>query len=863
MKALASFGLLVLAMSSASAQQGDRFQSLKRDGTLTAHVGRQADGRIIVPTNQVLDPAGEQIEFPGRPFDFLLSPDERTLVVKVHDSVLFVDVESRKVVRSIPLKENSFHGIAGTKDLAKIFVSRSEEGIAVLQTANAEKSPIEKKISLPKKAGARTGPVPGGLALAEDGRTLLATFSRNNTLALIDLSTETAEEIPVGIAPYGVLVKDARAYVSNWAGRPPNEGDPTGPTSGSKMIVDPKTFAAASGTISVVDLAAKKEIASIEVGFHPSGMVINPARNRLFVTNANSDTISVIELDSHKVVETIPVRPAKELPYGSAPNAVEISPDGKTLFVASGSNNCIAVLELSSAASAISGAPEKSSIKGLIPTGWYPGAVKLDKAGTQLYIANIKGVGSLNVPKGKRGGQSRDQMGSISIIPVPNEQELASYTSRVHANNRMQWSMMGLQRTEASAKPVPVPLFENEKSVIKHVIYIIKENRTYDQILGDMPKGNGDKELCLFGAEVTPNHHALADQFTLFDNFYCSGILSADGHHWATAAYATDYLERGFGGWPRSYPYEGDDMLANSAGGFIWDKVLAKGLTFRDYGEMTQAMITPPGLSFLQIYRDFKEGIGKVKLKSTTKLKTIEPYICPNYIGFPGTVPDVMRADIFIKELKQFEANGNLPNFIVMLLPCDHTMGTKPGRPTPRACVADNDLGLGRIVEAVSHSKFWPETCIFATEDDPQAGLDHVDGHRTIAIVASPYVKRGYVDSTNYNQTGLLRTIELILGLSAMNQIDLSATPMAACFQDEPDRTPYVSVPNNIPIDEMNPDLTATKGKQRYWAKKSMEEDLDEVDEADEDTLNRIIWHSVKGYDVPYPETKNSNPERD
>ncbi len=822
-----------------------------------APVGRQADGKIIVPTNQVLDPAGHQIEFPDRPLDLWLSPEAKVLAVKTQSGVLTIDTDKRKILKTVPLKDTSFQGLAVSADGKQLFASRSDEGISVLQLGVAGELSPDKTIPLPKHTGDKTGPVPGGMALTADGKTMAVTLSRYNSLGLLNLEGGNVEEIPVGIAPYGVLIDGATAYVSNWAGRRPKDGDLTGPTSGSQMVVDKKNYSAGSGTVSVVDLAVKKEVASIEVGLHPSGMKISSARSRLYVANANSDTVSVVDLAARNVVETIPVRPKDDLPFGSAPNAVELSPDGRILYIANGSNNSIAVVELSRVASGQNSGPEKSRIKGLIPTGWYPGTIKINPAGTILYVANVKGVGSLKPPVGRHGHESHDQLGSLSIISIPRDAELAKLTERVQANNRQQWSLMGLNRAAASAQPVPVPLLPGEKSVFKHVIYIIKENRSYDQVLGDVKKGNGDPSLCTFGEETTPNQHALADQLTLFDNFYCSGILSADGHHWATAAYATDYLEKSFGGFPRSYPYDGDDMLANSTGGFIWDGVLARGLTFRDYGEFTQAHVTPPGLSFLEVYQDFTSGTHRVKTHQTALLKTIEPYLAPDYIGFPGTVPDIVRADIFIRELKEFETKGELPNFIIMLLPCDHTMGTKPGRPTPRACVADNDFALGQIVEAVSHSKFWPETCIFATEDDPQNGLDHVDGHRTIAFVASPYTRRGYVDSTNYNQTGMIRTMELILGTPAMTQIDLTATPMVQCFQEKPDLTPFKAVPNKIKLDELNPQLHALQGQQLYWAKKSMELDLDDVDEADEDTLNRIIWHSVKGYDTPYPIEKD------
>jgi hypothetical protein len=408
--------------------------------------------------------------------------------------------------------------------------------------------------------------------------------------------------------------------------------------------------------------------------------------------------------------------------------------------------------------------------------------------------------------------------------------------------------------------PRPVPERHGEPSVFRHVLYIIKENRTYDQVLGDLEQGEGDPDLCIFGREVTPNHHKLVEEFVLLDNFYCSGTLSADGHQWTNEAYVTDYIEKAYGGWPRSYPYEGGDAMAYASSGFLWDNALAHNQSLRIYGEFVHATVRwrdqarAPSPTFMDCYRDFLEGTNLVEVRATAGIKTIEPYLCPTAIGFPSIVSDIHRADQFIRELAEFERNGDLPNLIVMLLPNDHTSGTRPGLPTPEAAVADNDLALGRVIEAVSRSRFWPETCIFVVQDDPQNGFDHVDGHRTVAMVVSPYTRRHVVDSTNYNQTSMVRTMELVLGLPPMNQFDASATAMASCFTAEPDLAPYEAVPNNIPLDRLNPDLSQIGDpRQRHWAEASLALPLDDVDEADENTLNRILWHAVRGRDDTYP----------
>ncbi|MCB0689048.1 MAG: hypothetical protein KDC53_21065, partial [Saprospiraceae bacterium] len=524
-----------------------------------------------------------------------------------------------------------------------------------------------------------------------------------------------------------------------------------------------------------------------------------------------------------------------------------ISPDGKILYVANGGNNLLATIDL-----------DHDRITGLIPTGWYPGAVAVTEDGNSIIVANTKGIGSRDstrVPD-RRGFNSHDHTGSVTFISRPEPKELEAYTIQAATNMRLPRLNKTLHLSQVQERVVPVPLRPGEKSIFKHVLYIIKENRTYDQIFGDLPQGNGDSTLCQFGREVTPNHHALAEKFVLLDNTYCNGVLSADGHQWTDEGVATDYIEKSFGGFVRSYPYDGDDALAYAASGFIWDHVMRAGLTFRNYGEFVRADIQPKDATWTDIYQDYLQNTHKISIRAVNQLHTLEPYLAPTYVGFPGTVPDVYRAREFIKEFREFEENSNFPNFTIMLLPNDHTVGTRQGYPTPRAAVADNDLALGRIVEAVSQSRFWKETVIFVVQDDPQAGLDHVDGRRTVALCISPYTKRGATISTHYNQNSILRTIELIFGLAPMTQFDMAANSMEDCFVNEIDSTPYTAIANNIPLDEMNPGLGSLTGKPLYYAQKSMEMPLDEVDQADEDLFNRIIWHSVKGYDTPYPTLK-------
>ncbi|HLA84633.1 MAG TPA: alkaline phosphatase family protein, partial [Thermoguttaceae bacterium] len=471
----------------------------------------------------------------------------------------------------------------------------------------------------------------------------------------------------------------------------------------------------------------------------------------------------------------------------------------------------------------------------------------------------VRGRGKV---KGKNvwGYHVKDAIGTVSLIPLPSDESLAEHTKTVLANNRLSAARLAQMKPRADVAPRPVPERIGEPSVFKHVLYIIKENRTYDQLLGDMPEGEGEPGLCIFGEKITPNHHKLAREFVLLDNFYCSGTVSADGHQWTDEAYVTDYVEKSFGGWPRSYPYWGGDAMAYSAGGFLWDNALARGKTLRVYGEFVSATVRwkdrarKGRLTYTACLRDYLDKTGLVEVKATAAIKTLEPHICPTSTGFPLLLTDQFRADQFISELKRYEQQGELPNLMIMLLPNDHTAGTRPGMPTPAAAVADNDLALGRIVEAVSRGRFWPETCILVVEDDPQAGFDHIDGHRTVALAISPYTRRHFVDSTNYNQVSLVRTIEQILGLPPMNQLDAAATPMASCFTDRPNFEPYTAAESNVPLDQINKQVAELRDpRARHWAEASIRQSFDQVDEADEDTLNRILWHAQMGRDDTYP----------
>jgi YVTN family beta-propeller protein len=826
-------------------------------------VGDADPQRIVVPTNQVLSPLGRQLAYSGRPVDLALSPNGRFLAVLDRSAVLTIDLASGKFVGRAEHKGGSYAGLAFANDGIRLLASSIRGTIGVFEVGPDGAIESLPPIKLAGQAGEDPeGILPVGLALGSSGNWLLAALNLRNTIADIDASSGIVKrEIPVGNAPFGIVIVDEKAYVSNWGGRMPDAGSVTGPAgSGARVRVDPKRFIANDGSVSVVDLQAGKELAQIVVGLHPSAIIATPNERYVIVANANSDTVSVIDTAKDELVETISTRPAEGLLFGSAPCALAVSPDGKTLYVANGTNNAVAVVEL---------APPKSRLVGCFPVGWYPAALAIDEERKSLCVANVKGVGSRNVDwKGQRkigeepvyGFNTHDYLGTVSLVPLESINDLAKHTQRVLENNRLTESVSALAPPRKDAPPRVLPERHGEPSLIKHVLYIIKENRTYDQVFGDIERGEGDASLCIFGRKVTPNQHKLVDEFVLLDNFYCSGVLSADGHQWATEAYVTDYLERGFGGWPRSYPFAGGDALAYASSGFLWDNALANRKTLRIYGEFVRGTVRwkdanrqgRPG--FMDCYRDFLDQTNLIDIRGEATIESLQPHVCTTTIGFPNIVSDVYRADQFIRELRSFEAKGELPNLMIMLLPNDHTSGTRPGLPTPEASVADNDLAVGRVVEAVSKSRFWPETAIFVVQDDPQAGFDHIDGHRTVALVISPYTPRGAIDSTNYNQTSMIRTMELILGLPPMNQLDASATAMSACFTDRPNLAPYEAVDNIIPLDQLNPEVEAIRDPaQRHWANVSLELPLDDVDEAPEDTLNRILWHATRGRDDTYP----------
>jgi YVTN family beta-propeller protein len=750
----------------------------------------------LLPNGWTLTPAGEQIQVGDLPLAIVLHPDGRHLLVSNNgngmQSIDAIDLAKRSVV-SRTVVEKAWLGLGVSSDGQRVFAGGGMSNtILVFSFDEGRLTPLD-----PIPVGEPdTDLYPSGLCIS--GQRLYVANNLGNSLSAVDLSSGTiVGSVPVGDYPYTCIASEdgKKIYVSVWG----------------------------AAQVAVVGADSLTVTARIATDDHPNAMIFSKDGKRLFVANANSNTISVVDLAAGKAVERISVALYPNSPAGSTTNALALSPDGSRLFAANADNNDVALIDITKSG--------ESKVLGFIPVGWYPTALAVSPDGKTLYVANGKGLRSLPNPKGPQPTMrsiagtehiGRLLLGTVSIIPVPDPDALARYTAQVYKN---------VPYSEKIRLSVPfsgrsaIPRSVGEKSAIKHVIYIIKENRTYDQVFGDIKEGNGDPSLTLFGEEVTPNLHALVREFVLLDNFYCDAEVSADGHNWSMGAYATDYVEKT---WPsqysrrrKTYDYEGGSAIVAPSAGYIWDACKRAGVSYRSYGEWVVNGLRPDD-------------------PARPSAAALEGRIDPKYRGWDLTYSDVDRAKRFLSELRRFEAEGDMPRCQIVRLPNDHTMGMRPSALSPRSYIAQNDLALGMVVEGVSHSKFWPTTAIFVIEDDAQNGPDHVDAHRTEALAISPYIKRRTVDSTMYSTSSMLRTMELILGVPPMSQYDASATSMFASFADKPDLTPYTSRPAKVSLTEYNPADGPGAGR-------SMEMDFDEADAAPDIELNEIIWKSIKG----------------
>ncbi len=835
--------------------------------------------QIQLPYNRIIQPAGLQVFFgeeslENHSLDAALSPDGKWLAVQERYSIVFISTSDNKVKYRLANNDhpdlrggmNTYSGImwhiAGA--INEVFwsaIGRNDRSFVVSARWDGTKASFERTYEYKASQGADMA-LPNEILLTTEGSKeyLYVVLNGNNSVIKQELiSGDTVWSADPGVAPYGLTMASGKLYVTNWAGRHPDASDKevAGVPWGLARVDNKAGGATREGSVAVIDPGNGRLIKEIVVGLHPNEITRDRSGKFVYITNSNSDNISVINTQSDEITETISVRLQPEINpfFGDSPNGLSLSDDGKILYVANGMDNALAVIRLGKNASLKSG-KQASMVNGFIPTGAYPSAVSILNTG-YLYVCNLEAAGARLGLTDKNSKNpvynSHHMLASVSVIPVPGKKVLNAYTDTVVAVNNLARATLAREKPRESAMPLPVPERIGEPSVFRHVVYIIKENRTYDQILGDMTQGDGDPGLCIYGADVTPNTHKLSEDFLLLDNFHVSGKCSAEGHQWTDASIVTDYIEKNMRAWFRSYAHVQTDALVYAPTGFIWDNATSNGRSVRIYGEAS-VPVFDKNLTWTDIYNKYFSG-ENIELSNHTTIEPVKKILSQTYPSYGNhDFTDIMRADILIKELGDYEAmpGDQLPELMVVALPNDHTAGTRPGYPTPGAMVADNDLALGQIVEAFSRSRFWENTVIFVVEDDSQGGWDHVSAYRTVSLVISPYSRLKTVNHTFYTQPSMVRTIEQILGLPPMNIQDAIANPMTDCFGMTPDLTPYRAVPNTIPIDEMNPSLSSLSGKALHFARKSMLPEFDGVDEGNDDLLNRILWFAEKG-SVAYP----------
>jgi YVTN family beta-propeller protein len=786
---------------------------LATDSVAQTIPGSSKSGKVLLPNGWSLSPAGRSLSLGDLPLNIQISASQKLMAVtnngQSKQSIQLIDPQSEKILHDQPIKK-AWYGLKFSADEKKLYASGANDNIILIY-------PIIKKM-LGKADTIVLGkawPIekigPTGIEVDDAGKRLYAVTKENNSLYIFDLRTnKLVNKVNLGSEAYDCLLSPdkTKLYISLWG----------------------------ADKLAIYDIKAQKITSEILTENHPNEIIQNRTGKYLFVANASDNSVSVIDAKARKVIEVISTALYPTRLSGSTTNGLALSEDEKTLYVANADNNCLAVFNVSN--------PGKSSSKGFIPTGWYPTNVRV--AGKKIFVSNGKGFTSMANPDGPQPFKKTDDSGvhvgisaqkevqyigglfkgTLSIIDQPTDQQLKMYSKQVYANTPYN------KQTEVISKGLannPVPNVQGGKSPIKYVFYVIKENRTYDQVFGDIKEGNGDPNLCLFPEKVTPNHHALAKEFVLLDNFYVDSEVSADGHNWSMAAYATDYTEKT---WPTSYgsrggtyDYEGSRQIAYPRDGYIWDYAKRAGISYRSYG----AFVTKDG--------------------PTTK--SLVGHTATNYPSYNLDIKDIDRITAFKSDFDSLLAMNAVAQFNTIRLGNDHTSGQRIGKLTPTAQVADNDLALGLLVEHISNSSIWKESAIFVLEDDAQNGPDHVDAHRSPAFVISPYIKRNSVNSSMYSTSGMLRTIELILGLPPMSQYDAAAVPFSDCFTTKPDFKPYRVRAANVDLEQRNLAWNKSAQRSQEWnfAKEDAAPDLD---------LNEVVWKSVKGEDSIMPAPRRS-----
>jgi YVTN family beta-propeller protein len=898
--ALALVGALTTAAVAASVTGGSGFGD--------EHVGATYANGVLLPTNQWVKPIGTRLLVKdGRLVASSISPNGQYMAALTWNDftgfLTMIDLKTGKVIQQVGTGVGSDHTIGDgsvaadgplwSPDGSTLWVPQTSDLLRFSVGSNGMVAANPVNITLEQNGANSTADLPSGMALSQDSSKLYVALNGANDLGVVDTSANALIKlIHVGNAPRQVVLWGDRAFVSNEGGRPARPGEYTNLSDGTPIVSSKVTGAATTGTVSEVNLVSGQEVKEIRVGLQPTAEYLAPD-GTLMVANSNEDTFSLINPTSAQVVQTVNVNPLPGSTVGSYPNSITM-PNSSTILVSIGRDNAIAVY-------GYSGPRTPVKYLGLLPTDFYPADVAYDAALGKIVVTNDKGIGARGPastinegpgtsPAGENvsGHNTYDDTGSVTDFAMPSMAALSSYTHQVFVDNNWDHLLASTPLTNCKAAPAAIPARLGCPSPIKHIFLIVRENRTYDQVLGDIGKGNSDPALAQFGAKVTPNAHALASTFGLFDNFYDEGTLSADGHNWLMQADANDYIEKEFGAFYRSYPAQGGDALAYQRDGFLWNAAEAAGQTVKSYGEYNNFISQMnPVPSWSAYYTDSQIMEGKAKGQMPVPTSSVNTFAdIPSlnaidyhtYPKFDLGIPDQYRADIWERSFAQSEKTGQLPNLNMIWLPDDHTAGVGADDPNPVAMVADNDLALGRIIDTISHSKFWSSSAVFVVEDDTQNGADHVDGHRGPLLIASPYARRGSVDSTYYTQLNIVKTIEQILGVAPMNQEDRAAEPMFNAFTNTPNLTPYTFLKNQIPLTYgLTPGKAAkgalvpasaaqlgipasVRGIYQQWVVWSQRGRFNGnsamQDWANPAQLNRLDWYSAHGWKVPYPGDK-------
>ncbi|MDP4283789.1 MAG: bifunctional YncE family protein/alkaline phosphatase family protein [Bacteroidota bacterium] len=782
--------------------------------SLSISAQNTGSGRITLPNGWSLSPAGHGYLLGDLPLNIAVSKSKELMAVTNNgqstQSIQLIDVKTGKILDNIVVAE-CWLGLKFSADEKYLYASGGNNNWILKYAITNKKLVLKDSLKLGNKWPNRISPA--GIDL-DDKRNLLYVVTKdNNSLYILNIITKKViGQYKLEAEAYKCLLSPDKKelYISCWGGK----------------------------KVYVFNTISRKFTNQINVGDHPNDICLTKSGKYLFVANASDNSVSIINLSNKKVIETLTSSLYPNVPKGSTTNAVALSPDEKTLYIANADNNCLAVFDVSN--------PGNSKSKGFIPTGWYPTSVKA--IGDKIFVTNGKGFSSFANPDGPNPMKKKEHViykegdtmakekpvqyigglfiGTMSIIKVPDAKQLAEYSQQVYANTPFTKEKEMLSSGE---KGNPIPEKVGDPSPIKYVFYIIKENRTYDQVLGDMKEGNGDSSLVLFGEKVTPNEHKIARDFVLLDNFYVDAEVSADGHNWSLGGYANDYLEKNwvtsYGGRGGTYDGEGTREIANDKNGFIWNYCKRAGISYRTYGEFAD---------------NYKPNIPVLK-----------GHYCPYFTSFDLKVKDTTRIGQWKRDFDSLIRINALPRLNTLRLICDHTEGLKKGRPTPVAHVADNDLAVGMFIDYLSKSPVWKESLVIIVEDDAQNGPDHVDAHRSTAYIVSPYVKRHFVDHTPYTTTGLLRTIELVLGLPPMSQYDAAATPLWRSFTATPNFSNFDHVPPQTDIDQIY--LASNK-----LTEKSAAFNFSKEDKVPDDEFNEVLWKAIKGMNSPVPSPRRA-----